>query len=169
MFSTEFKFSTWGNSKMNAHSSDHERFIFQNFALGVLLLCKGVSPNTLGYLWEVFWKGFGALCRGSLLRASSELGEGTNLVSVLQALGRSVFVFIALCTYLSMKEGCLFVLFCFVCTDEIQWTGMLQIVFLISSESSGGGGWVHPLGFMMFGLVVQKFLNIEWFFHWKLN
>jgi len=41
-------------------------------------------------------------------------------VSVLQALGRSVFVFIALCTYLSMKEGCLFVLFCFVCTDEIQ-------------------------------------------------
>jgi hypothetical protein len=28
---------------------------------------------------------------------------------------------------------------------------------------------VHWLGFMAFGLAVQKFLNIEWFFHWKLN
>jgi hypothetical protein len=29
-------------------------------------------------------------------------------------------------------------------------------------ESSGGGrGGVHLLGFMVFGLVVQKFLNIE--------
>jgi hypothetical protein len=24
-------------------------------------------------------------------------------------------------------------------------------------------------GSMMFGLAVQKFLNIEWFLHWKLN
>jgi hypothetical protein len=28
---------------------------------------------------------------------------------------------------------------------------------------------VHGLGSMTFGLVVQKFLNIKWFFHWKLN
>jgi hypothetical protein len=29
---------------------------------------------------------------------------------------------------------------------------------------------VHGLGSMtMIGLAVQKFLNIEWFFHWKLN
>jgi len=45
--------------------------------------------------------------------------------------------------------------------------GMLQIVFLMSLESSGGGGGggggggVHRLGFMVFGLVEQKFLNIE--------
>jgi hypothetical protein len=37
---------------------------------------------------------------------------------------------------------------------------MLQIVFLVSLESSSARG-VHGLGSMMFGLVVQKFLNIE--------
>jgi hypothetical protein len=38
---------------------------------------------------------------------------------------------------------------------------MLEIMFLVSLESSQRGG-VHGLGwFMMFGLVVQKFLNIE--------
>jgi hypothetical protein len=36
---------------------------------------------------------------------------------------------------------------------------MLQIVFLVSLENSQGG--VHQLGFMAFGLAVQKFLNIE--------
>jgi hypothetical protein len=37
---------------------------------------------------------------------------------------------------------------------------MLKIMFLVSLESSCGEG-VHRLGFMAFGLVVQKFLNIE--------
>jgi hypothetical protein len=64
--------------------------------------------------------------------------------------------------HLSMKQGSLFVLFC---TYKIHRTGMLQITFLVSLESSrgggGGGGGVHLLGFMAFGLVVQKFLNIE--------
>jgi hypothetical protein len=54
------------------------------------------------------------------------------------------------------------------CSYEIHPTGMLQIVFLLSSESSRRGG-VHGLGSMMFGLVVQKLLNIEYFLHWKLN
>ncbi len=36
----------------------------------------------------------------------------------------------------SIYEGRLFVLFCFVCTDEIHQTGMLQITFLVSLESS---------------------------------
>jgi hypothetical protein len=49
----------------------------------------------------------------------------------------------------------------------IHQTGMLQIMFLVSLESSWGG--VHGLGSMMLGLAVQKFLDIEWFFHWKLN
>ncbi len=31
------------------------------------------------------------------------------------------------------------------------------------------GGEVHGLGSMMYGLAVQKFLNIEWILHWKLN
>jgi hypothetical protein len=53
----------------------------------------------------------------------------------------------------SMKPGNLFVLFCFVCTYEIHQTGMLQIVFLVSLESSRGGG-VNRIGFMAFGLAV---------------
>jgi hypothetical protein len=42
---------------------------------------------------------------------------------------------------------------------------MLQVVFLVSLESSRRGG-VHQLGFgsMTFGLAVEKFLNIEIFF-----
>jgi hypothetical protein len=49
-----------------------------------------------------------------------------------------------------MKEGSLFVLFC---TNEIDQTRMLHIVFLVSLESSCGGG-LHWLGFMVFGLAV---------------
>jgi hypothetical protein len=49
-----------------------------------------------------------------------------------------------------MKEGNLF---SFVCTNEIHRTVMLQIMFLVSLESSQGAG-VHRLGFMAFGLVV---------------
>jgi hypothetical protein len=60
-------------------------------------------------------------------------------------------------TSLSMKQGSLFVLFC---TYEIHQIRMLQITFLISLESTQQGG-VHQLGFMTFGLAVQKFLNIE--------
>jgi hypothetical protein len=59
-----------------------------------------------------------------------------------------------------MKEGSLFVLFCFVWFVLIHQTGMLQNLFLVSLESSREGG-VHWLGFMAFGLAVQKFLNIE--------
>jgi hypothetical protein len=46
--------------------------------------------------------------------------------------------------YLSMKEGSL--LFCFVCTyDEIHRTGVLQIMFLVSLESSQQGGCIIGL------------------------
>jgi hypothetical protein len=55
---------------------------------------------------------------------------------------------------LFMKEGSLF------CSYEIHSTrtGMLQIMFLVSLESSWLGG-VHGLGFMRFRLVVQKVLE----------
>jgi hypothetical protein len=55
-----------------------------------------------------------------------------------------------------MKEGSLF---CFVVMKSIK-IGMLQIMFLVSLESSQKGG-VHGLGSMTVGLGVQKFLNIE--------
>jgi len=54
------------------------------------------------------------------------------------------------------------------CNYEIHQIKMFQIMFLVSLENSWRGG-VHGLGSMMFGLAMQKFLNIEWFFHWKLN
>jgi hypothetical protein len=38
---------------------------------------------------------------------------------------------------------------------------MLQIAFLVSLKSSQGEEGVHWLGFMAFGLAVQKLLNIE--------
>jgi hypothetical protein len=58
-----------------------------------------------------------------------------------------------------MKQGSLF---CFVlyCNYEIHQTGMIQIMFLLSLESSRGQG-VDGLDSMTFGLVVQKFLNSE--------
>jgi hypothetical protein len=58
-----------------------------------------------------------------------------------------------------MKEGSLF------CSYEIHQTGMLQIMFFLMSLESSRQGGVHGLGSMMFGLAVQKFLNIEWFLH----
>jgi hypothetical protein len=58
--------------------------------------------------------------------------------------------------HLSMKEGSLF---CFVVMRSTK-TGMLQILFLVSLESSRRGG-VHGPGSRMFGVAVQKFLDIE--------
>jgi len=54
------------------------------------------------------------------------------------------------------KVGC-FVLFCIVIMRSTE-LGCFRFVFLVSLESSRQGG-VHGLGFMMFGLMVQKFLN----------
>ncbi len=59
-------------------------------------------------------------------------------------------------THLSLKEGSLFCFF--FCSYEIHWPGMLQIVFLVSLESSWQGG-VHGLGSMTFGLAVAKVLE----------
>jgi hypothetical protein len=53
-----------------------------------------------------------------------------------------------------MKEGSLF------CSYEIHGTGMLQIVFLMSLESSQQGRVPGLGGFTMFELVVKKFLTI---------
>jgi len=84
--------------------------------------------------------------------------------------------------YLWRKIGCLF---CFVCTYEIHRMRMLQIVFLVSLESSCKEGCrmlqivflvslessckegCIGLGPWHWGLVMQKLLNIEWFLHWK--
>jgi hypothetical protein len=57
--------------------------------------------------------------------------------------------------HLYIKVVC-FVLFC---GYGMLQTGIFQIV-LVSLESSQRGR-VHGLGSMMFGLAVQKFLNIE--------
>ncbi len=68
--------------------------------------------------------------------------------------------------YLWRKVVCLF---CSACTYEIHQTRMLEITFLVSSLESSRGGGVHQVGFMTFGLDLQKFLKIEWNLHWKLN
>jgi len=70
-----------------------------------------------------------------------------------------------ICFFYLWRKVVYFVLFC---SYEIHQTRMLQIVFLVSLESSWRGG-VQGLGSMTFGLAVQKFWNIEWFLYWKLN
>jgi hypothetical protein len=57
-------------------------------------------------------------------------------------------------------------LFCFILMKSTE-LGCLRSP-LVSWESSQWGG-VHGLGSMAFGLALQKFLNIEWFLHWKLS
>jgi len=57
-----------------------------------------------------------------------------------------------------MKEGSLF---CFVVMRSTKpGCFMLQIMFLVSLESSRRGG-MHGLGSMMFRRAVQKFLVVE--------
>jgi hypothetical protein len=60
--------------------------------------------------------------------------------------------------YLWRKVVC----FALYCSYEIHQTGMLQIVFLVSLESSWRGGGAWAWFYDIFGLVVQKFLNIDW-------
>ncbi len=65
---------------------------------------------------------------------------------------------------LSMKEGSLF---CFVIMGSIE-PKCFKLCSWYLLETSWRGG-VHGLGSITFGLALQKFLNIEWFLHWKLN
>jgi hypothetical protein len=60
-------------------------------------------------------------------------------------------------SHLSMKEGSLFY-FVLFCSYEIHRTRM---VLLVSLESSLRRVGVHELGSVVFGLGVQKFLNIK--------
>jgi hypothetical protein len=59
-----------------------------------------------------------------------------------------------------MKEGSLFVLFCFVCTDRdpLNWDASHHILDLWKALDEKG---CMGFGSMTFGLVVQNFLNIE--------
>jgi hypothetical protein len=68
---------------------------------------------------------------------------------------RSWSLWKALDIYLWRKVVCLF---CFVCTDEIHPTRMLQIAFLVSLESSWWGG-VHWLWFHSFWTCSAKVLE----------
>jgi len=65
----------------------------------------------------------------------------------------------------SIYETRLFV--CFVYTYEIHWIRMFQIIFLIFWKAFDEEGC---MGFVPLCLdVMQKFLNIEWLIHYKLN
>jgi len=64
------------------------------------------------------------------------------------------------CLY--MKENCLFV--CFVSHVEISQTMVPPAMFLVMLESPQQIK-VHGVGFIMFWFIMQKSLNIEFFFH----
>ncbi len=74
------------------------------------------------------------------------------------------------CHFLSVLRGHLIYLWRkVVCFVLYLWDPLNRDVW----DPVLGGLWkkalVHGLGSMVFGLAVQKLLNIEWFFHWKLN
>jgi hypothetical protein len=111
-----------------------------------------------------------------LIRTGFTLGEPVSLVKAFRLFKLEQMFFgvespdaVGWCTtsYLLTGPACLWCCILF-CSYEIHCTEMLQIVFLVSLESSWWGG-VNGLGSMTFGLVVQKFLTIERFLHWKLN
>jgi len=65
--------------------------------------------------------------------------------------------------YLWRKVVC-FVLFCFVCTYEIHWTGTLQIAFLglvgkLLRRTGASAAWFHGT----WTCCTKKFSSIEWF------
>ncbi len=77
--------------------------------------------------------------------------------------------------HLSMKEGSLF---SFVCSYEIRRTGMLQIMFLVSLESSWWGAWAWFHGVWTCGAKVLEYwmisslkiqLNCSWKFRRNWN
>ncbi len=70
---------------------------------------------------------------------------------------------------ISIYEGRLF-----VCLVLYLWDPLNRdsdgVLGLFQKLKSSWWGRVHGLGAMAFGLgVVQKFWNVEWFLHWKLN
>jgi hypothetical protein len=69
--------------------------------------------------------------------------------------------------YLSMKEGSLFVLFCFVSMRFTKW-GCFRLCSwcLWKALNEEGCAWAWS---MTFRLVMQKLLNIKWFFQWKFR
>ncbi len=69
-----------------------------------------------------------------------------------------------LAEHLSMKEGSLF---CFLVMRSTEPGCFRSFSWCLWKALDEEG--VHGLGSMTFGLAVQKFLNIEWFLHWKLN
>jgi hypothetical protein len=59
------------------------------------------------------------------------------------------------------KEGCLF---CFVCSDEIHQTEMLQIAFLVSLEALEEEGCISLVSCRL-----DLHSKSSWILHWKLN
>jgi len=77
---------------------------------------------------------------------------------------RGVLSHRGLAIYLWRKVVC-FVLFCFVVMRSTELWYASDPPFSLSLEHSSSEGVHDGLGSMTFGLVVQKFLNIEWFLH----
>jgi hypothetical protein len=66
-----------------------------------------------------------------------------------------------------MKQGSLFVLFCLYLWDPPNRDALDRILGLFGKLFEEEG--CIAFGFMVFGLALQNFLNIEWFLHWKFN
>jgi hypothetical protein len=115
---------------------------------GSFTLLEPVSQYENRFLW---WK----CLDWNRLFWCSKCGHGRSMYNIL-SIGKAtclwclVFVSCSFVVMRSTKPGCL---------RSHSWCLWKAL------DKEGCMGF----GSMTFGLVVQKFLNIEWFFHWKLN
>jgi hypothetical protein len=73
--------------------------------------------------------------------------------------------------YLWRKVVCLFCFVLFVLMRSTEWIRDASdcVLGLFGKLSTRRGAWAWFHDIWTCGLAVQKFLNIEWFLHWKLN
>jgi hypothetical protein len=123
-------------------------------------------PNGNGYVLTLLHPTYTLECTGGVALSIFALTRiaSTSVYCIEHRISLALFPSTRI--YLWRKVVCFVLFFNYEIHQTCQ---MLQIVFLVSLESSHQSGGVHGLGSMMFKLAVQKFLNIEWFLHWKLN
>jgi hypothetical protein len=70
---------------------------------------------------------------------------------------------------ISCYTSLVFFLSKFVLLFKHMWVFSLKEKCIHDSNKISMGVWAWSYELGAFGFVMQKFLNIEWFFHWKLN
>jgi hypothetical protein len=139
--------------------------IYWRFVLHVCIriIVQNIVPTN--HIWQILPNFFFFLWKREVQQPSFEYFKFSIIIDdnyVMPLSSKGILESHCFEIYLWRKVVCFDLFFSY----EIHQTGMLQIVFLVSLESSR---WDDKgcmgFGSMTFGLAVQKLLNIEWFFH----